>query len=118
MSCWLASILRLSASFGGDDVQRQIEFEDFLAYKGDEIDNAAYELAVALLRTCPEQEAEDVLAWDISMLSPIIEAAQAVLQKTGKKTCWPYYVENTPCFKQGKCKYGRCYFYVKGDTKK
>ena len=59
--------------------------------KGDEIDNAAYSLAVALLRTHPEQMPEAVLAWDMSVIAPIVEAAQAVLQRSEKKTCRPYF---------------------------
>ncbi len=38
------------------------DFERYLECKGDEIDNAAYALAVALLRTHPDQTDEEVLA--------------------------------------------------------
>lgn len=96
-------------------MRKRMEFEDFLAYKGDEIDNAAYELAAALLRTHPEQTAEDILAWDMSVICPIVEAAQTALQKAGKQICRPYYAEETSCFKQGECKHGRCYFHEEGD---
>ena len=41
------------------------DFERYLECKGDEIDNAAYALAVALLRTHPDQTDEEVLHWDI-----------------------------------------------------
>lgn len=66
-------------------MQRRMSFEEFLVYKGDEIDNAAYSLAVALLRTCPEQTPETVLAWDMSVIAPIVEAAQATLQRLEKR---------------------------------
>lgn len=40
------------------------DFERYLECKGDEIDNAAYALAVALLRTHPDQTNEEILPWD------------------------------------------------------
>lgn len=44
------------------------DFERYLECKGDEIDNAAYALAVALLRTHPDQTDEEVLPWDTRTL--------------------------------------------------
>lgn len=85
-------------------------FEDYLAYKGDEIDNAAYNLAVALLRTDPEQSAPQILKWDMALIAPIIEAAKEVLQKCGKEVCWPYYEDNeVPCIRAASCKKDGCY---------
>lgn len=94
-------------------MRSKMSFDDFLMYKGDEIDNAAYSLAVALLRTHPEQTPEAVLAWDMSVIAPIVEAAQALLQRSGKKTCRPYFEETTPCFKKHGRKSVPCYFHDK-----
>ena len=69
------------------------DFERYLECKGDEIDNAAYALAVALLRTHPDQTNEEILPWDMSIIAPIIESAQEELERSGKQTCWPYYEE-------------------------
>ena len=66
------------------------DFERYLECKGDEIDNAAYGLAVALLRTHPDQTDEEVLPWDMAIIAPIIESAQEELERSGKQTCWPY----------------------------
>ena len=66
------------------------DFERYLECKGDEIDNAAYALAVALLRTHPDQTDEEVLPWDMAIIAPIIESAQEELERSGKQTCWPY----------------------------
>lgn len=45
------------------------DFERYLECKGDEIDNAAYALAVALLRTHPDQTDEEVLPWDMATIA-------------------------------------------------
>lgn len=87
-----------------------MDFEDYLAYKGDEIDNAAYNLAVALLRTDPDQSASQILEWDMALIAPIIEAAKVVLQGHDKEVCWPYYEDNeAPCTQTASCKRKGCY---------
>lgn len=87
------------------------DFERYLEYKGDEIDNAAYALAVTLLRTHPEQTNEEVLPWDISVIAPIVEAAQAELEKQGKQSCWPYFEEARECYRIAGCKNKQCHFF-------
>lgn len=49
------------------------DFERYLECKGDEIDNAAYALAVALLRTHPDQTDEEVLPWDMTDFCEILK---------------------------------------------
>ena len=92
----------------------KFDFERYLEYKGDEIDNAAYSLAVALLRIHPEQKNEDVLPWDMSVIAPIVEAVQKELKRLGKQTCWPYFEEAKECYRIGGCKNKRCYLSDKG----
>lgn len=79
------------------------KFEDYLLYKGDEIDNAAYALAVALLRTSPEEEDSEILSWDMSIIAPIIESAKTALEDEGKTVCWPYYEDEKACHRTGSC---------------
>lgn len=86
------------------------DFERYLECKADEIDNAAYALAVALLRTHPDQADEEVLRWDMAILAPIIESAQEELERSGKLTCRPYYEEGVRCTRTDSCKNRRCYF--------
>lgn len=86
------------------------DFERYLEYKGDEIDNAAYALVASLLRTHPDQKNEDVLPWDMSVIAPIVEAAQEKLKQIGRQTCWPYFEEALECHRTGSCKNKRCYF--------
>ena len=73
------------------------DFERYLEYKSNEIDNAAYALAIALQRTHPDQKNEDVLSWDISVIVPIVEAAEEELKRMGRQTCWPYFEEALEC---------------------
>lgn len=87
------------------------DFERYLECKGDEIDNAAYALAVALLRTHPDQTDEEVLPWDMAIIAPIIESAQEELERSGKQTCCLiYYEEEAQCNRTRSCKNKRCYF--------
>lgn len=89
---------------------RRNDFERYLECKNDEIDNAAYALAVALLRTHPEQTNEQVLPWDMSVIAPIVESAKQELERRGKQTCWPFYEEVKQCSRTGSCSHKRCYF--------
>ena len=82
--------------------------EDYLLYKGDEIDNAAYSLAIALLRTSPEQSSEEILPWDMAVIAAMIEGAIEALAEAGKETCWPYYEDEIPCSRTKHCKNANC----------
>lgn len=87
-----------------------MEFEEYLVWKNDEIDNAAYALSVALLRTDPKKTVQEILPWDMELLASITEATMKVLLKRGKEVCWPYYGENeTPCLFSGDCIMQHCY---------
>lgn len=88
----------------------KFDFERYLECRNDEIDNAAYALAVALLRTHPELDNEEVLPWDMSFIAPIIEATQKEVERLGKQTCWPYFEEAKECYRAGRCKNKWCYF--------
>lgn len=89
---------------------QKMSFEHFLEFKADEIDNAAYALITALLRTHPEQSYEEILSWDMSVIGAVVEAAKSTLEKMGKQTCFPYYEEEICCFSTASCKTANCYF--------
>lgn len=89
---------------------RRNDFERYLECKNDEIDNAAYALAAALLRTHPEQTNEQVLPWDMSIIAPIVESAKHEPERRGKQTCRPFYEEAKQCCHTGSCSHKRCYF--------
>lgn len=84
------------------------DFKDYLLFKGDEIDNAAYALAVALLRTSSEQSNEEIIAWDMAVIASIIESAKTALEGAGKSVCWPYYEDEIPCCKSNTCHNKHC----------
>ncbi len=85
------------------------KFEDYMLQKNDEIDNAAYALAAALIRTSPEQTNEEVLEWDIDLISSITSAAIGELKKFGKDNCYPFTDDKQiPCFRSDHCKNKNC----------
>ena len=87
-----------------------MDFEDFLCHKGDEIDNAAYSLAVAMLRSDNETQDNEILPWDISIIRSIVVVAEAILQKNGKESCNPCYIDEIKCYRIKKCKKHPCPF--------
>lgn len=91
-------------------------FEDVLIEKNDEIDNAAYNLAVALVRANNPGEAEAILPWDMSIIGEIVDAAEEILQKKGYKTCHPYYCDEgeISCPESGTCSNPNCPLTNKG----
>lgn len=90
-------------------------FEDVLIEKNDEIDNAAYNLAVALVRANNPDEAEKVLPWDMFTIGEIVHAVEVILNQIGHKTCLPYYVGgDIPCSESGTCSNPNCPLVNKG----
>lgn len=87
-----------------------MDFENFLCQKGDEIDNAAYALAIALLRTDNETPDKEILPWDINIIRSIVVVAEAILQKNGKESCNPCYIDEIMCSKIKRCKKHPCPF--------
>lgn len=87
------------------------DFERYLECKGDEIDNAAYALAVALLRTHPDQTDEEVLPWDMAIIAPIIESHKKNWSAAANRPVGLiYYEEEAQCNRTRSCKNKRCYF--------
>lgn len=88
---------------------REEMFEDYLCRKGDCIDNAAYQLIVALLRTDDTTNDEDVFGWSMETIAEITDAAEAILCEKGLKVCRPAYVadkEDGDC--ETPCCFGEC----------
>ena len=92
-------------------------FEDYLLSKGDEIDNAAYALAAALLRTDPAQKAEAILPWDMAIIGPLVDEAKALLENAGRLCCYPYFEDDLCCSQTGVCRKKGCPFKTKEDCK-
>ncbi len=84
-------------------------FEDHLIRKGDEIDNAAYALAIALLRTSPEQSRDEILPWNMSVIAPVVDGATEALKNAVKVVCRPYYEDEIPCHETDTCSNQNCF---------
>lgn len=84
-------------------------FDSYQIAKNDEIDNAAYALAVALLRSAPDWDNEAVMPWDIEIISKISEAAYMILCNEGYQPCHPYRIDGIPCSQSESCKSIQCY---------
>lgn len=91
-----------------------MSFEGFLVQKGDEIDNAAYTLAVALLKSDPDEDDEKILPWDMSIIGEINEVVSHLLSERGYQSCYPYYSDEVPCIKGNDCKNAKCCFRKDG----
>ena len=88
-------------------------FESFLEKRNDLLDNLAYQLLWLLTQPGTEQT-EAVLSefpWDMSLIGPLLETAESLLQKAGFSTCYPYYGENEiPCIHTSLCQHPNCPF--------
>lgn len=91
----------------------ELSFEQYLERRGDAIDNAAYSLALTLLRADDETSNEDVekrLPWNMEILGEIIENAESTLERHGYFACYPYYDDGIACPKAGACLKKDCPF--------
>lgn len=86
------------------------DFEKILMDRNDAIANAAYQLAVELVRGNQICTDEKIIPWDMSYIGEIIGAAEEELQKRGYKTCNPYYCDEgqIPCPESGTCDNPTC----------
>lgn len=86
-------------------------FESFLERRNDLLDSLAYQLLWLLTQPGVEQT-ETMLSefpWDMSLIGPLLETAESLLQKAGFSTCYPFYGENEiPCIHAGQCQHPGC----------
>lgn len=124
---WVESpgVIQVETLLTGDGLKRELNalrrqygpaaFEEYLTEKGDLIDNAAYALALALVRKNLFDEDEALLPWDMNFIAEISEAAEDILRQKGFLPCHPYYEsteegEETPCYYTDSCKDPCCPF--------
>ena len=89
------------------------DFERYLECKGDEIDNAAYALAVALLRTHPDQTDEEVLPLGIwQSLRRLLSRHKKNWSAAGKQNLLALFImrKRLSATAQEAVKNKRCYF--------
>lgn len=92
-------------------------FVDYLERKNDRIDNAAHELACAILDKDPiGSDRETVLPWNMEIIGQITDFVTDLLSQRSLPACHPYFGDNdTPCFDCGDCKNADCPFKKGGE---
>lgn len=94
-------------------------FESFLERRNDLLDNMAYQILWILTR--PETEQTEIVSskfpWDMSLIGPLLETAESLLQKAGFSTCYPFYGEDEiPCIHAGLCQHPNCPLRITDNT--
>lgn len=88
------------------------EFEEFIAKKNNEIDNAAYDLLCVLATIGDTGITEDddgntIPEWNMEMIDELVDAAKDILATHGVAYCHPFWSDETPCYMSDECKF-RC----------
>lgn len=86
-------------------------FERLLCEQGDAIDNAVYQMILALLG-----ETEETLPWNMELIGGVADAAEAALKSLGRPICRPFTSsdpekdddEEIPCFMTDECSCPSC----------
>lgn len=88
-------------------------FDDFLTERNDELDNAAYGLALKMLGLDSQPDSETAFPWDMEIIGAILESAQDILEEHGYAVCWPYHEDDVPCHQTATCKKADCLLKVR-----
>ena len=87
----------------------QRNFENFLAERNDELDNAAHGLALTMLSANGTPPDESVFPWNMEIIGAILESTDAILKEHGYHICWPYHGDDEiPCTSMNDCKHQDC----------
>ena len=86
-------------------------FEEYLCDRNDAIDNAAYQLIIALTANNPEGTMEanpTVPEWDMSLIGRVVDSAQEIIQEQIGYHCHPFYCNEIPCYLTDECQNTHC----------
>lgn len=83
-------------------------FDDYLLQRNDELDNAAYGLALKMLGLDNQKDSESAFPWDMEIIGAILESVQKILADYGYDVCWPYHENDVPCYQTVNCKKTAC----------
>lgn len=79
-----------------------LNFEDYLCEQNETLCNLAYELLCAMAEN-------EFLIWNMEMIAPIVDTAEAVLEKHGIHPCYPFYDDDEqPCYLGNECQKPNC----------
>lgn len=84
------------------------QFEHFLVERNDELDNAAYDLALKMLDLDNQPNREKAFPWSMEIIGAMLESAQEILEEHGYAVCWPYHEDDVPCCQSATCKKTIC----------
>lgn len=82
------------------------EFENYLIKKGDDIDNAAFDLINAFYNKGFGEEIE----WDMQIIGEVVDAAEETLKSFCFGICRPFTFDEKPCYKTDECGVPDCPF--------
>lgn len=103
-------------------MKRKVDFDWYCKTKKDVINNAAYELIVALTaKSAPPRKFElSIPQWDDLMIANIVENAINAIDERIGYYCHPFYheVDKLPCYLGDRCDNPHCIFKSDPDYRK
>ena len=103
-------------------MKRKVDFDWYCKIKKDVINNAAYELIVALTaKSAPPRKFElSIPQWDDLMIANIVENAINAIDERIGYYCHPFYheVDKLPCYLGDRCDNPHCIFKSDPDYRK
>ena len=103
-------------------MKRKVDFDWYCKIKKDVINNAAYELIVALTaKSAPPRKFElSIPQWDDLMIANIVENAINAIDERIGYYCYPFYheVDKLPCYLGDRCDNPHCIFKNDPDYRK
>lgn len=103
-------------------MKRKVDFDWYCKTKKDVINNAAYELIVALTaKSAPPRKFElSIPQWDDLMIANIVENAINAIDERIGYYCYPFYheVDKLPCYLGDRCDNPHCIFKSDPDYRK
>lgn len=70
-------------------MEKELELNDAMVRRSDELDNATYDYLKLLLQL-DDSNAEANLPWDISLLREVLDSTIGILEEHGHPVCNPY----------------------------
>ena len=79
-------------------IKENDKFEKFLIRKNEAIYRAAQGLVNAITAKTPDSIEEETSDYRMEIVGEIADFAERILQANDECTCYPYYVNETPCY--------------------
>lgn len=73
-------------------MNQEIELNERMTERGDELDNATYQYLLTLLQI-DQEKAEEEFPWDVAILREVLDSSISIVQKKGYAVCNPYIAE-------------------------